>query len=295
MAASAGMVMPRTFHCATVLSDGTVLLAGGGLDSDSSAEIYDPVAKTFTLVPVNMSEQRNAFTSTLLPDGRVLLIGGFDNFATTVSSTADVYDPVTRTFTPASNTMSSPRYGHSATLLNDGTVLIAGGYADFSGTTVQIAERFDPATNSFTVVGPMVDARGNHSASLLSDGTVLVAGGVEVLPDGMGGEMAVFHQDSESFNGSSFVLGASLITARTAHTATPLNNGTILIVGGVGLVQPGLAASEVYDPGAGVFMASASMALGRYYHTATRLNDGDVLITGGANGYTTVASAELYH
>ena len=295
-AAFASMVMPRTSHCATVLTDGTVLLAGGGLDSDSSAEIYDPVTKAFSLIPVNMSEQRNGFASVLLPDGRVLLVGGFDNFATAVSVTAEIYDPVTQTFTPTTNTMTSPRYSHAATLLNDGTVLITGGYSDFIGTAVLVAERFDPATNAFTVVGPMVDARGSHTATLLTDGRVLVAGGVEVLPDGMGGEMAVFHQGSESFDGLSFVPGNSLVTARAAHLAVPLNNGTVLMVGGVGLLQLGLSSTEVYDPAIGTFTATASLSHGRYFHTATRLTDGDVLVTGGIDPASTrLASAELYH
>jgi hypothetical protein len=292
----AAMQMPRSFHTATVLNDGTVLLAGGGFNDDSSAEIYDPVAGAFTLVPVNMNMQRNSFTATLLPDGRVLLAGGSDNFNSNVTATAEIYDPQTQTFVPTANTMNFPRCDHTATLLNSGKVLIAGGFSDTFGTAVLTGELFDPATGMFTMLGPMNNARGYHSASLLPDGTVLVAGGLEVVGDGFGDIVTVFHQGSELFDlSSNFIVGASLVEARAAHTATQLGSGMVLAAGGFASLNS-LASVELYDPVGQAFSETGGLAQARYFHTATRLNSGDVLITGGLDQTNTAtASAELYH
>jgi hypothetical protein len=171
------MLTPRAYHSATVLQDGTVLVAGGTLFYSgasasgtptmfvlASAEVFVPASGAFTST-APMDTARSGHTATLLQDGRVLVAGGTD------LPSAELFDPATRTFT-ATGPMTAARSGHSATLLSDGKVLLAGGY--------QLAsmELFDPATGTFVAAGAMTTARYFHSTTLLSDGRVFVAGGV---------------------------------------------------------------------------------------------------------------------
>jgi len=176
------MLTPRTDHTATLLNNGKVLIAGGnnnsaaGSNGLNTAELYDPVAKTFTASHGTMSTTRTRHTATLLLDGTVLLAGG-DN-STTVT-TADIYDPSTDSFHATAGHMTTVRAsGHSAVGLPNGKVLIAGGdypptNQGFPGT----AEVFDPVTGTFTATGAMNEFREAPSVTLLNDGTVLVAGG----------------------------------------------------------------------------------------------------------------------
>src|SRR4051812_11845096 len=151
--ATGSMTNPRTGHTATLLPNGKVLIVGGisylaptaqGL---SSAELYDPLTGTFSPTG-SMSIPRLSHTATLLPDGRVLIAGGFADSAnqaiTGTTATAELYDPGTGTFAPAGR-MSVPRFSHSATLLNNGEVLIAGGDGDPAAMSEPAtAELYDP-------------------------------------------------------------------------------------------------------------------------------------------------------
>ncbi|MBK5292083.1 MAG: hypothetical protein JJE04_10450, partial [Acidobacteriia bacterium] len=130
--ATGNMTTGRYFHTATLLIDGRVLIAGGGSydrKTQSSAELYDPRIGRFT-VTGNMTTPRTRHSATLLPDGRVLVAGGgitnADTGAYSALASAELYDPRTGTFT-ATEGMSTPRSELTATLLNSGKVLIAGG------------------------------------------------------------------------------------------------------------------------------------------------------------------------
>lgn len=174
------MTATRRFHTATTLQDGKVLLTGGyhpasaGGGGRSEAETYNPVTGTFTATASNMTSGRNVHTGTLLPDGRVLILGGFLGFVSLDS--AELYDPVTRTFSATGN-MHVGRLGGSSTLLEDGTVLVAGGLDYASLTATSSAEIYDPSAASFTLISSMNFPRYLHSATLLPDGRVLMAGG----------------------------------------------------------------------------------------------------------------------
>ncbi len=170
----------RELHTATVLSDGRVLIAGG-VDMDIpevlvSAELYDAATGTFS--PTGpMATARAGHTATLLSDGRVLIAGGrnLDGGRDWIAlSSAELYDPATGTFSPT-GPMATARTGHTATLLSDGRVLIAGG--DAGGDVVTTAELYDPKTGTFSPTGSLATARELHTATLLSDGRVLIAGG----------------------------------------------------------------------------------------------------------------------
>ena len=176
------LLTPRAFHTATLLLDGTVLAAGGGVDSSrtnnySSAELYHPASGLWKPTG-ELTRKRSHFTATLLPDGRVLAAGGVNaSEVDDATSTAELYDPATGRWI-STKSMVTGRYGHSATLLRNGSVLVAGGSSglqDLSSTEI-----YSPASDVWTASFPMLEARLLHTATSLGDGAVLIAGGVEL-------------------------------------------------------------------------------------------------------------------
>jgi hypothetical protein len=172
-------------------------------------------------------------------------VGGYD--ATQIGLvTAEIYDPSTGLFAPAGG-LATGRGNHTATLLSDGTVLIAGGFTGFPGGGIATTEIYDPATGVFTPGPNMTDARGDHTASSLPDGRVLVAGGFTVFP-ALGttlGSAEIFNPDT-----TNFVAAPALVEPRGRHAAAALANGDILVTGGLGLVCCGaLASAEVFSVG----------------------------------------------
>jgi hypothetical protein len=245
--------------------------------------------------PPSMSTPRSSHTATLLNNGKVLIAGGRNENGTNIFGldTAELYDPVLQTFTPTHGTMTTPRVDHTATLLPDGTVLIAGG---INSVTVSSAEIYDPAMDSFHATGNMTKARGAHAAVLLQNGKVLIVGGDPFNP------VLLTPGTAELFDPSTgtFTATGNTNNFRDGPTATLLLDGTVLVTGGIeddgGIVLIDLNSAELYDPNAGTFTLVGNMMIGRAYHTATRLNDGTVLITGGDNPHLAEAysSAEIY-
>jgi hypothetical protein len=165
----------RSDHTAALLSNGKVLVTGGfngtGL---ASAELYDPTTESFSATG-SMAAARLSHTATLLTtgpnSGKVLVAGG-----TRSTAVAELYDPTPGTFS-TTGTMQTVATG-TATLLSDGTVLMAGGQDPTTGTAVTLAELYDPNTGTFLGTGGLLTPRLAHTATLLKDGTVLVTGGV---------------------------------------------------------------------------------------------------------------------
>ena len=161
----------RSFHTATLLPNGQVLVAGGeGTNGGflDYAELYDPATGKWTATAL-MNQVRFASTATLLPNGQVLVAAG----ALRLSS-AELYDPATGTWTPTGS-LTTARLYHTATLLPNGQVLVAGGST--APCPLSSAELYDPATGTWTATGSMTTARESHTATLLPNGQVLVAGG----------------------------------------------------------------------------------------------------------------------
>jgi hypothetical protein len=302
------MHFARSGHTATLLIDGRVLVAGGGV---AEAELYDPASRSFT-VTGSMTLAKDQRSATLLADpnlpnyGKVLLVGGGD-------TVAQLYDPKTGTFSATGSTLT-PHLGQTATLLQDGRVLVAGG-------ETASAELYDPATGKFTATGGMTISRSAHTATLLADGRVLIAGGAPnvgpgIIPvpldpslasaelydpttgkfsstgsmrDGRAGETATLLADGTvlvtALSGDTELFDPATATFSPVEpltriyrgiTATLRNDGTILVI------SPGLGASLYAPECQGFVSAGSPTAMREEGFTATLLSDGAVLVAGGA-------------
>jgi hypothetical protein len=281
---------------ATLLRNGTVLLAGGGGFAGvlASAELYDPARGTLTPTG-DMSAARSFHTATLLADGRVLVAGGSrSGFPEGSVSTADIYDPVSGTFSPAGE-MTAARVNHTATLLGDGRVLVAGGYeAGLDRRGLATAEVYDPDTGTFAPTGSMAASRGSHTATALGNGTVLVTGGYPEFPGPSRSSAELYDPASGTFAPT-----GDMHEARGDHTATLLENETVLLSGGftafpfTGTTHESV---EIYDQSTGSFTLTASMHDARGRHAAALLPNGDVLVAGGLGAQFggAINTAEVY-
>ena len=299
---------------ATLLTDGRVLVTTG---CSTVVQLYDPATGMFSPTG-SLTAMRAGETATLLQDGRVLITGGGNcgnAESDAVWASAELYDPLTGTFSPT-GAMGTPRYNHTATLLADGRVLIAGGMsgppapgstsvvsvvlasyrgarlAATSADVLATAELYDPATGTFSPTGSMTDFRDGHTATLLQDGRVLVAGG--------GGEGYASRTSAELYDPatSSFSPTGSMSKGRWLHTATLLQDGRVLITGGKAPNDQTYASAELYDPTSAKFSLTASMDIGRQQHSATLLQDGRVLVAGGyeydGQRWQVLSSSEMY-
>jgi IPT/TIG domain/Bacterial Ig-like domain (group 2)/Galactose oxidase, central domain len=246
------MNQSQDFHTATLLNNGTVLIAGGhyfggGQGGASDNEIYDPVAGTFSATG-NFLTTRQGPSSSLLGDGTVLVAGGSDASGNYLGS-AEIYNPSTGTFTGTAS-LNTARLYDAATPLNSGSVFFVGG--DYYSTTsldpvLATSELYDPVAKTFTLSSSMALPRASHTVTLLSGGSVLVVGGqTPVVVDGQPTEVntgtaEIFNTTSKTFTGA-----GSLQDPRSDHTATLLNDGTILVVGGFDSSGGVLATAELY-------------------------------------------------
>ena len=238
------MSTSRSAHTATLLADGRVLVVGGYADTgyeSASAEIYDPAQRAWTTTGA-LDLGRTSHTATRLVDGRVLVTGGVYSFwdgdyYTTGTSTTEIYDPAVGSWSFA-GAMSVGRYYHTATLLADGRVLVAGAYdQDYWGQTTTAAEIYDPALGTWALAGDMRTIRYGNTATLLANGRVLVTGGAA------GGiplaSTELYDPALGSWSGTSY-----MSTQRGWHTATLLAGDKVLVAGGATSV----ANAATYDP-----------------------------------------------
>ena len=280
VAATGRMAIARASHTATLLPGGWVLVAGGctlsscEMSNDgATAELFDPAKRIF-IITGSMTTARVGHTATLLPSGKVLIVGGFSQDH--VLASAELYDPATGTFT-ATGSMSARRADHSTTVLPGGQILIVGGF-DGSARLVS-AEMYDPETGTFTTAGEMQQPRGGHVAAVLADGRLLIAGGSSAAEDVLA-TAEIYDPTAGTFSRT-----GDMTVVRHKHAGAVLRDGTVLIVGGSD-VRDGFGrytSTEIYDPTAGTFHPGASMAAPRYKLSGaiTALPTGDVVVGGG--------------
>jgi N-acetylneuraminic acid mutarotase len=325
--ATGTMVTARQGPTFTLLRDGKVLVFGGshlitkelvlgarhltssGYEGLASADLYDPVGESWTAAGPMVTHAGGGFTATLLADGKVLVAGGnregpagdgSGNFTGEPLASAELFDPDSGAWT-ATGSMGEQRSSHTATLLPDGRVLVAGGDTAGWGAVASV-ELYDPASGTWTATASMLTPHVSHTATLLPDGKVLVVGGVRPIR----ASVELYDPASGTWTDT-----GSMSQPRTGHTATLLPDGTVLVAGGnsgVNGIDP-LASVELYDPANRSWTVTGSMARPRTGHTATGhtatlLLDGRVLAVGGLDfrvmpggelgRIISLASAELY-
>jgi hypothetical protein len=251
--ATGNMQRFRSLHRATALANGKVLVTGGlggPTDTDNntlgSAELYDPATGTFAFTASTpaMVNRRRSHMQILLPDGRVLIVGGIGGptSTNTILNTAELYDPNTNTFTATGN-MLVARIGPFIAGLPNGKVLVLGGH-DEADNPIASAEIYDPATGTFSATGSPLTGRIGARVVALDNGQVLSAGGQT-----SSSSMDVTNT-AELFDylTGTFSATGSLITGRRDGYATHLPNGQVLFAGGINAGGTTLASAELYTP-----------------------------------------------
>ncbi len=297
----AGMAAP--------LPDGEVLIAGGVNDTPTelqNAEIFNPSTHVFTLLPLSGNSElqtaRYGAIAASLPDGKVLIAGGYGGGSTLAS--AELFDPTTDTFqamlASGSTEMTTARAYAIASPLPDGKVLIAGGNGE-SGV-MRSAELFDPATDTFSALpasgsSELQTATELAATAQLPDGRVLIAGGAD--PSTLQ-TAELFDPSTSTFTTLPAGGSSELHTGRSEATATTLADGQVLIAGGANSTFTDLQSAELFDPATNSFTAlpesvDSELHTARRLAVSARLPNGEVLFVGGwrPDGYVT-ASTELF-
>jgi hypothetical protein len=279
------MNVPRYYHTATLLMNGKVLvtagynLANGNL---SSAEIFDPSVGNWTPTPT-LGTNRFLHTATLLSNGKVLVVGGlaWNGSDYEYLANSELFNPTNGTWI-AAGALGVRRYQHTATLLSNGKVLVAGGYG--VAGKLRSSELYDPLAETWTATGLMTPATGRafHTAVALVDGRVLAIGGDSTS------SAEIYDPVTELWTAT-----GSLNNARHDNSAVLLGSGRVLVGGGLN-GNTTLSSAESYNPLTGAWTTTpALLPPARRGHTATVLPDGKVLIAGGYNTGT-LSNAQLY-
>jgi len=298
------MEVLRAGHTMTELPDGRFLIIGGGADGmvasygQTSMETYDPCTQTFTKVG-DLLAPRTSHTSTLLQDGRILVVGGADDILGEPVDTAEVVDPANNFASTATNVLSMPRALHGASLLPDGRVLVTGGTSSFNSpqdivtNSTETTEIWNPNTNSWSAGPNMSKARVGQSTNTLDNDQVLVAGGfshitiIFVVP--------FVTDDAEIYTpvaGQPGSFGPPILMTqdRFAHNSIKLSTGSILLFGGAQDVfsdpfnPVATNTVEVFNPNTGSFSFHGTMTIARGGMAVCLLPNDLVIVAGGAYG-----------
>jgi len=304
---AASLAEPRCFHTATLLLDGRILVAGGaGSDSKSLVwtELYDPDTDSWSpinydrdldLDPTWLEHGRKHHAATRLADGRVLLTGGFNSYYVSDITglpglylrSYEIFDPTTNDcILPGFDRLLNKRYCHTSTLLNNGRVLLVGGY-NRTDTYHEYCELYCPQPDTCLAATPIPVGRMQHTAHKLRDGRVLVIAGKNAM-NGFTRDCKIYDPDSGTWTAT-----GSMRQPRSGMTTAILDQERILASGNLYSMS-----TEIFDVINGTWDFGPDMVGYRQYHTMTSIADGVVLIVGGIDndpdtgGY--LASCELF-
>jgi len=285
---------PVREHTATPLPDGSILITGGHyysygagfevLDVGAAWPRPDGSPRAFGYP----HDVRTRHAATALADGRVVASGGVDAWSNgEVLRSWEVFEPASGTWR-IPRALVTARFDHTATLLPDGRVLLAGGLTGSEGSpaTTATAELLDPTDGTSVPTGSLITARSGASAVLLSTGKVLVAGG-----RGPDGAVLATAELFDPVLGTWSMTGTMMIEARADAALVSLGSGKALVAGGTNGAAA-LASAERFDAPTGIWSATAPMALGRVA-PAVRRPDGKVLLVAGATGDLTTSTATV--
>ncbi|MBS1786963.1 MAG: hypothetical protein JST85_04540 [Acidobacteria bacterium] len=280
----------RAFHSASLLPNGTLFVAGGfsGAQGQATAraELYSPATGQWTSVG-SFGEARGFHTATILANAMVVMVGGAPSLPlTSALGSVELHDPAVGKWLTQSSSPNTLRYDHTATLLTNGKVLIAGG-RDSTGA-LKSAEIYDPATDTWAPTADMNIARGDHTATLLRSGKVLVTGGSS--SSGTLDTAEVYDPSTSSWS-----LTANIMpNKRSDHTATLMADGKVLAVGGWNTTGTNvIKGCDIYDPATNSWTTAGTLNTARRFHSATLLFDGRVLAAGGDTA-AALKTSELY-
>jgi len=236
------LLVNQVIWAASLLANGKALVLG-----TNDAEVFDPASGSFASAGLYAAALGNLLTTAItLADGRVLVLG---------SDPPQLFDPATSSFSTTGSLFATGLYGmdlYSATLLKDGRVLVAGGMGDWRTAAAVL---YDPKTGTFTTTGSMNDARDAHAAVLLADGQVLILGGDGWACSGTGCYFSGSLSSAELYYPATgtFSRAGYMNVARSLPTATLLQNGDVLVTGGlrycgIGCFNGSTATAEIYHP-----------------------------------------------
>jgi N-acetylneuraminic acid mutarotase len=281
---------------AVVLKGGTKILVAGGANATGASlrqsAVYDLAQGTWSATAL-LGTARQLHALTLLPSGKVLATGGLSAAAGTPLKTAEIFDPEQNTWQPATNAMAAGRFGHSATALDNGLVLVAGGSGPRTGggvVALRSAELFKPTDQTWQAVEhDMTDARTGHTAIALQDGKkALVCGGG--VPVGAADQADLAFCELYDTASAKWTPTGTMHHARGAHSATALSATTVLVAGGraPGATSDGFdplarATAEVYDITSQKWQEVDPMPAGRAFHRGVPFGTGKALVLGGAD------------
>ena len=273
----------REKHQTVLMDNGNVLAFGGddGYTSSlvyyTSAEIYNTTTNSWSTTG-SMAGERNNFASALLPNGKVLAIGGRSS-STIGIATCEIYDPGTGTWSAAAD-MNEARWGHKAVTLQNGKILVAGGDDDDGYS----AEIYDPALDTWTLTAVKQHLHGQYASMVvLDDGRVLISGGWFSSPDGTIAE--IYDPALDTWT----IVGNMNEDRDFNHSSVVLENGKVLVIGGT------LSGSaDIYDPATTTWTATGAPLAAKNHGVAFRLNDGKVFAFSKGNLFGGTAGSSCF-